>query len=90
MFGILIQLKTLTDQHEKSVFQIQELKMKISEVVDEQKNEKADKNLKDSQQEVQITNYKIHLTKKKLQITNFKLQIISFKVHFTNYVPTSV
>ena len=44
------QLKTLSDQHEKSIFQIQELKMKIAEVVDDQKS--ADKNLKASQQEV--------------------------------------
>jgi hypothetical protein len=40
----------LSDQHEKSIFQIQELKMKIAEVVDDQKS--ADKNLKASQQEV--------------------------------------
>ena len=36
-FNRSFQLKSLSEQHEKSIFQIQELKMKLSEVSDDQK-----------------------------------------------------
>ena len=46
------QLKSLSEQHQKSIFQIQELKMKLSEVADDQKVQVKNLNLNEVEEKV--------------------------------------